>query len=93
MNTKPPVTGSSKSVENTTENNIKNNINIMTEDELNIKLSRGVKFKEETKETLTQLVRWRIQEYEQHNWRRYLSEIFAEEFVQFVKEDFDTLDK
>ena len=93
MDIKTPVAGSSKSVENTTENNTKNNINTMTERELNNMLSKGVDPKKETKETLSQLVRWRIQEYEQHNWRRYLSEIFAEEFVQFVKEDFDTLDK
>ena len=53
MNIKSPVVGSSKSVENITKNNIKNNINIMTKNKLNIKLLREVKFKEEIKETLT----------------------------------------
>ena len=66
--------------------------NIMTEDELNNMLSKGVKPKEEIKVTLTQFVRWRIQTYEQHKWRN-LSDIFAEDFQQFVKEDFETLDK
>ena len=64
MNTKTPVAGSLKSVENIDEN-IKNNINIniISEDELNIKLSKEFNLKEEIKETLTQLVRWRILEY------------------------------
>lgn len=93
MNTKPPVASSSKSVENITENNTKNNINnTMTERELNNMLSKGVDPKKETIETLTQFVRWRIQAYEQHKWDP-LSDIFAEEFQQFVKEDFDALNK
>ena len=94
MDIKTPIAGSSKSVENTTENNIKNNINTntMTERELNNMLFKGVDPKKETIETLTQFVRWRIQAYEQHKWDS-LSNIFVEEFQQFVKEDFDTLDK
>ena len=59
MNTKTPVAGSSKSVENINKNNTKNNTNtnIMSEDKLNTKLLKELNPKEETKETLTQLVR------------------------------------
>ena len=53
MNIKLFVVDSSKSVENITKNNIKNNINIIIKNKLNIKLSREVKSKEEIKETLT----------------------------------------
>ena len=74
MDTKTPVTGSSKQPENDT----KNNTNIMTGHELSNMLSKGVNPKEETKETLTQFVRWRIQAYEQH--KKGLSDIFAEDF-------------
>ena len=93
MDIKPSVAGSSKSVEDITENNTKNNINnTMTERELNNMLSKGVDPKKETIETITQFVRRRIQAYEQHKWDP-LSDIFAEEFQHFVKEDFDALDK
>ena len=86
---KPPIAGSSKQPENDTENNTKNNI--MTEHEMNNMLSRGVDPKQEIKETLTQFVRWRIKAYEQH--KKGLSDIFAEDFQQFVREDFETLEK
>ena len=94
MDTKTPVAGSSKGVENIAENNTKTNINtnIMTERELNKMLSKGVDPKKETIETLTQFVRWRVQAYEQHKWDP-LSDIFAEEFQLFDREDFDALDK
>ena len=59
MDTKPPIADSSKAAENTSKNNTKNILsnNTMTKNKLNIKLSKGVNPKEETKETLTQLVR------------------------------------
>ena len=59
MNIKILVAGSLKSVENIDKNNIKNNINIniISEDKLNIKLLKELNLKEEIKETLTQLVR------------------------------------
>ena len=55
MNIKTPVASSLKSVENIDENNIKNNINIniISEDKLNIKLLKEFNLKEEIKETLT----------------------------------------
>ena len=91
MNTKPPVAGSSKSVENIDENNIKNN-NTMTDDELNNMLFKGINPKDVFKETLSQFVRWRIQSYNQHKWN-LLSDIFAEEFQNFTRDDFEILSK
>ena len=58
MNSKPPVAGSSKTL--AADNNS------TTEHELDDMLFKGIKPKDETKKTLTQFVRWRIQSYEQH---------------------------
>lgn len=46
----------------------------MNEHELDDMLSKGITPKNETKETLTQFVRWRIQAYEQHKWDLLLSD-------------------
>ena len=81
---KPPIADSSKTLA------VGNNT--MTEHEIDDMLFKGIKPKIETKETLTQFVRWRIQAYEQHKWD-LLSDIFAEEFQQFAKEDFEILSK
>ena len=52
MNIKSLVAGSLKSVENIDENNTKNN-NIITEDELNDMLFKGIKSKNVSKEALS----------------------------------------
>ena len=59
--------------------------------ELESMLSKGVN-PSDTEERLNQLVHWRIQEYTLHKWKD-LSDIFAEEFELFVKEDFKKLSK
>ena len=66
MDSKPPVANSSKTL--AAENNT------MNEHELDDMLSKGITPKNETKETLTQFVRWRIQAYEQHKWDLLLSD-------------------
>ena len=58
MDSKPPVAGSSKTL--AADNNT------MAEHKLDDMLFKGIKPKDETKETLTQFVRWRIQSYGQH---------------------------
>ena len=55
MNIKPLVTSSSKSVENINENNIKNN-NIITKNELNNILFKGIKPKNVSKEVFSQFI-------------------------------------
>ena len=52
INIKSLVIDSLKSVENITENNIKNNINIITKNKLNIKLLRELNLKKKLKRRL-----------------------------------------
>ena len=94
MNTKIPIAESSKAAENTSKNNIKNNLNIieLTEQELKDILFNEVILKNEIKETLIQFIRWRTQVYEQRKYRS-LSDIFAKDFQQFNKDDFKSLNK
>ena len=63
----------------------------MTLHQLEDMLSKGAE-PTDTNERLEQFVLWRIQEYNENKWDA-LSDIFAEEFQQFAKEDFETLSK
>ena len=61
----------------------------MTKDEL--KEFQGAK-PPDTKEVLEQFVLWRIQQYTTHKFTT-LSDVFADDFAQYVREDFEALDK
>ena len=63
----------------------------MTGRDLEKMLNKGVK-PSDTDERIEQFVRWRIQDYNENNWES-LSDIFAEEFRLFAKEDFEALSK
>ena len=90
MDFKPPVAGPLKQPENDTKDNTTNNT--LTEQEMKNKLFNEVIPKNETKETLIQFVRWRTRVYDQQK-SRSLSDVFAEDFQQFIKNDFESLDK
>ncbi len=63
----------------------------MTERELKDMLNRGAK-PSDSKESLEQFVRWRIQQYNVHKWTT-LSDDFADDFKLLAREDFEAIDK
>ncbi|KAF6227508.1 hypothetical protein HO173_012248 [Letharia columbiana] len=63
----------------------------MTLHQLKDMLNKGVE-PTDTDERIEQFVRWRIQDYNENKWES-LSDIFAEEFRLFAKEDFEALSK
>ncbi|KAF6225334.1 hypothetical protein HO173_012819 [Letharia columbiana] len=63
----------------------------MTLHQLKDMLNKGVE-PTDTDERIEQFVSWRIQDYNENKWES-LSDIFAEEFRLFAKEDFEALSK